>query len=93
MNLWIRSQDREFLMKIDNISLGCENDGKINEARRLFTFKMNTSFTLGAYSSKERALEVLNNIQNKLENNILQWDSDGYPCLVENTTVYEMPKE
>lgn len=59
MSIWVRSQDKESLMKVDNINLG---------SNRLFTFVggVTTSFTLGTYKSKERAIEVLDEIQNLL---------------------------
>lgn len=58
--MWIRSQDKEFLMKVDNINL---------ELNRLFTFVdgVTTAFTLGTYKSKERAIEVLDEIQYKIQ--------------------------
>ena len=106
MNLWIRSQDKEILMKIDNINLGLDVDS--NEPCRLFTFVDGavTSFTLGIYRSKERALEVLDEI-----NNIkwykymaeLSWDNfiktiyampqSEMTKLFLNMNTYEMPKE
>lgn len=64
--MWIRSQDKEFLIKVDNVNLGL--DVNTNELNRLFTFVGGavTSFTLGTYKSKERAIEVLDEIQNLL---------------------------
>lgn len=64
--MWVRTQDKESLMKVDNISLGIDVDTK--EPNRLFTFVdgVTTSFTLGKYKSKERALEVLDEIQKLL---------------------------
>lgn len=66
MDLWIRSQDKTFLMKIDNINLGLGVGS--NKPCRLFTFVggVVTSFTLGIYKTKGRALEVLDEIQNLL---------------------------
>lgn len=94
MELWIRSQDKEILMKIDNINLGLDVDS--NEPCRLFTFVGGavTSFTLGIYRSKERALEVLDEIQKKI--NLINLGHDfGSPMIdLKNPTyIYEMPKE
>lgn len=94
MDLWIRSQDKEILMKIDNINLGL--DVYSNEPCRLFTFVGGavTSFTLGIYRSKERALEVLDEIQKKI--NLINLGHDfGSPMvdLTNPTYIYEMPKE
>lgn len=92
MDLWIRSQDEEFLMKIDNISLGLDVDS--NEPCRLFTFVGGavTSFTLGIYKTKERALEVLDEIQELLEPvNIVEVSKKE--AVIGANILYEMPKE
>ena len=109
MELWIRSQDKDFLMKIDNINLGYQNDENnrvINEPRRLFTFVRDTSYTLGVYKTQERALEVLDEIQELLKqedylhitksslNNLEDIEEPKYilrSCGLPK--VYEMPKE
>ena len=98
MQLWIRSQDKYTLMKIEEIQI-CENpDG---------TWFMNAGLVLGKYKSKERALELLDEIQNILKPKfILQTQEIEKPITefistVEqikdikeiSTYVYEMPKE
>ena len=92
MDLWIRSQDEEFLMKIDNISLGLDVDS--NEPCRLFTFVGGavTSFTLGIYRSKERALEVLDEIQELLEP-VHVIDLSKKEGIAGANILYEMPEE
>ena len=93
MYLWIRSQDKEFLMKVDNINLGIDVD--TNEPNRLFTFVggASTSFTLGTYKTRERAFEILDEISDALI-------SANYMPLEENekitcgsARVYKMPEE
>lgn len=83
--MWIRSQDKEILMKVDNINLGIDVD--TNEPTRIFTFvdKTVTSFTLGIYKSKERAIEVLDEIQEYLIDIL---DKDVYVI-----PIYQMPEE
>lgn len=55
MNLWIRSQDKKTLSRVNRIDI--DNDGK--------TILINGFVTIiGIYESKERALEVLDGIQN-----------------------------
>ena len=102
--MWVRTQDKEILMKVDNINLGIDVDTK--KPNRLFTFVdgVTTSFTLGKYKSKERALEVLDEIQAYLENNYLAINDmpqhnnnpwiDYYPRYITRTTktVYQMPE-
>ena len=62
MNLWIRSQDRE---KIVNC-----NDIVVNGYSIIGYFDKDTEYEdLGNYKSKERALEVLDEIQNKIAYN------------------------
>lgn len=56
MDLWIRSQNKEILMKICDIA--------IDKNKIVGYFDKETEYeTLGIYSSKERALEVLDEIQ------------------------------
>ena len=95
MSIWVRSQDKEFLMKVDNINLGLDVD--TNEPTRIFTFVDGTvtSFTLGTYKSKERALEVLDEIQNKIEGKRVLIDAYGGIEIKkkDNNKVYQMPEE
>ena len=63
MNLWVRSQDKIILQKVDNIYLNanydnrriCTNDSRDHES------------DLGEYKTKERAIEVLDEIQSLLQ--------------------------
>lgn len=90
MDLWIRSQDKEILTKI-NKSLDIEEIRK--DVNYLKDYKDNRylieseDYILGTYQTKERALEVLDEIQElilKLDKRITHYELD---C------VYEMPKE
>ena len=94
MSIWVRSQDKEILMKVDNINLGINVDTK--EPNRLFTFVdgVTTSFTLGKYKSKERAIEVLDEVEKKI--NLINLGHDfGSPMIdLKNPTyIYQMPNE
>ena len=100
MSIWVRSQDKEFLMKVDNINLGIGVDTK--KPNRLFTFVdgVTTSFTLGKYKSKERALEVLDEIDSKIMmNKVIEIYSNLGDLTFANranytyTPIYQMPKE
>lgn len=106
MNLWIRTQNRENTVKIIN-GYGLKyNDKKtiIANYQPDFTDKYDGYYeVLGTYKTKERALEVLDEIQNAIlgilsledieEQKIKQYI--GFACLskVTNCLVYEMPKE
>lgn len=61
MELWIRSQNRESLVKVNDISI---------EMNMIYGyFDKNTEYELlGQYKTKERALEVLDIISNKIKN-------------------------
>lgn len=62
MDLYIRSQDRLILEKNETLQL-CQNpDG---------TWFFNSGLVLGKYKTKERALEVLDEIQNLLQPKII----------------------
>lgn len=84
MNLWVRSQDKESLVKISNIQyiLRKEIDcGISTEYHYIGTYYDNLKI-LGTYKTKERALEVLDEIQDLLQN--------AYVGSV-NRIVYQMP--
>ena len=66
--MWIRTQDREMLMDCNAVGIGLEDDKSI----------YSNGYVLGTYSSKERALEVLDSIQYALDSEL---------------TVFEMPLE
>lgn len=62
MELWIRSQDKTTLIKSYEIYIAEYGEGSyVIRAKR-------SSHILGTYNSFERALEVLDEIQNKLKN-------------------------
>lgn len=87
MELWIRSQDREKLVKCNDIALTTDSeDGiTIRGYKIVGYFDKNTEYEeLGFYINKKRALEILDEIQETVNFNIK---------LQVNTCVYEMPKE
>lgn len=74
MNLWIRTQKRLDIFKVNNVQVdGCD----------IYTYINDGNYTLGEYNSRERALEVLGEIQELLKTN-------NYYSLI---LFYEMPKE
>lgn len=101
MDLWIRSQDRKSIVKPIDILL--ENPLNSGETGIRGYFSNNSYKMLGYYQTEQRALEVLDEIQNAIlgilsledieEQKIKQYT--GFACLskVTNCLVYEMPKE
>lgn len=79
MNLWVRSQDKRILQKVDNIYLNANYDNRricTNDSR-------DYESDLGEYKTKERAIEVLDEIQNYIL--LPNTDNSAY--------VYKMPKD
>lgn len=93
MELWIRSQDKKKMLKVDNIKwFGGELYA--NDRVRLETIKDGVVYLLGIYSNGKRALEVFDEIQNALLVND-RYDYSVPPTLSSITAnlIYEMPKE
>ena len=84
MELWIRSQDKSSLVKLDNlyVSVGNYICYYVEKGKEVPNTYYRPSGELGRYETYERALEVLDEIQNILEtrNNVSQM-------------VYEMPQD
>ncbi len=85
MDLWIRSQDKEYLMKIDRVDydLSCgEHRIMVNGYETL----------VGKYKTKERALEILDEIQKKLMDFKVEFNDSGVTYKDVSVLVYEMPE-
>lgn len=88
MNLWVRSQDKECLINISNIQYVYKNN-----MHGLGTYYDNLKI-LGTYKTKERALEVLDEIQDKI--NLIDLGHDfGSPMIdLKNPAyIYQMPEK
>lgn len=84
-NLWIRSQDKEALRKVN---MGVMYWTDIDNRNCIVNIDNATGYSImGVYQTKERALEVLDEIQNRI-NEIANIDDANYI-----KAVYEMPKE
>ena len=101
MNLWIRSQNKEELtnpMYLQIIKVSNNTKYAIISCN-----EMAGDTTLGFYESKERALEVLDEIQNTIlgiltleeieEQKIKKYTGIGKLSMKSNNIVYEMPEE
>ena len=64
MNLWVRNQDKTILQKVDNLLISDGNNagGTFN----IYTNSLPAQNVLGRYKTKERALEVLDEIQERI---------------------------
>ena len=79
MELWIRSQDREILAKAEHLDV---YNASVEDEELFVIEECGTD--LGSYNTKERALEVLDEIDKYMSNAV----NNGL-----NVAHYEMPKE
>ena len=87
MELWIRTQDKECLMKVDRIDYDYSA-----HTHRIMANGYET--LIGLYETKERALEVLDEIQNKIDLINLGHDFGSPMIDLKNPTyIYQMPTE
>lgn len=87
MELWVRSQDREKLLKINGLQYqNCKLvENETVEANILIGFYSSyENEILGEYKTKERALEVLDEIQDLLQNAYVGSS---------NRIIYQMPEK
>ena len=79
MELWIRSQNKKHLMKVEAVIYE-----KTGTGYGLRVFTKNYDFNIASYKTEKRALEVLDEIEQELK-----------PIIINTSgiIVYEMPKE
>ena len=79
--MWIRSQNRESLVQVDCL---CIEKNEIDKGKYIYSdFDIvQGCIILGTYKTKERALEVLSDIQRYINSDVMI-----------NLNVYQMPKE
>ena len=87
--MWIRSQDKMNLVKIRQISLNYQNNKQIiaNYTPELYENSGGYYELLGTYKTKERALEVLDEIQKLLIPKIII-KNEGRDCVALDGTIY-----
>lgn len=66
MDLWILSQEKDLLIKVNHICYRCVYDSK-NRQLHIIT---NDDYDFGLYKTKQRALEVIGEIQKLLMNDV-----------------------
>ena len=88
MNLWIRTQDRKKLVLINTLAIADDDSGSILG----FGIDGHVKVELGDYDTEERALEVLDEIQELLEPVHIANISKKEGIIGANI-LYEMPEE
>lgn len=100
MDLWVRSQNKYRLLKVESLQI------IYNQEDNELPYYINSSYEfLGSYKTKERALEILDEIQQMLKNETIETEIKyidnqvyetkiiGKPNILKNIVVYQMPKE
>lgn len=112
MKLWIRSQNRKELMEVENLwvvgkSIHNPNNFNLMEKEKTVYIIVADEKMVGEYKTQERALQVLDEIQNALVGKFMvevkqskSKKEDELPTqptnvkpLNQNCVVYELPKE
>lgn len=90
MDLWIRSQNKEILIKCDDIAI---TDNRIFG----YSDKETEYEVLGVYKTKNRALEVLDEIQKSILKGsfakIINGSGEDVDFITNPILVYQMPEE
>ena len=88
--MWIRSQNKETLANADKLYIGKNN----NKYTINFDTYIDGWYILGTYKSKERALEVLDEIQRLIEDlKYMEYAIDKNKFCGYRSNVYQMPME
>ncbi len=83
MDLWIRSQDKESLIQVDCL---CIEKNELDKGKYIYSSFdiVQGCITLGTYKTKERAIEILDEIQNLIQPKMnfivsqhIDFDNDG----------------
>lgn len=99
MELWVRSQDKRILTKIEEVNINYNEENQIIANHKQLSGDEEDYTILGTYKTTERALEVLDEIQNKIEDNEKNYlmacmkEKGTYEVIAWEKFVYEMPKE
>lgn len=89
MNFWVRSQDKECLINVNNIQYVYKN-----YMHGLGTYYDNLKI-LGTYKTKERAIEILDEIQDELiSSDFMPIEKNEEVVLTcGSARIYEMPED
>ena len=81
MNLWIRTQKKKGLIKVENLIIETSFNNDYKECFYIINNSANNKCSLGCYETEERALEVLDKIHQTLA------------TINSNCAVFNMPKK
>lgn len=87
--MWIRSQDKEILINIKRLFVN-----EIVENKKIVGYSIDSGgIELGRYSTKEKALKVLDKIQETINESIYINDVAEYEKEIYMKNVFEMPPD
>lgn len=84
MELWVRSQDKSMLLKVERLGIS------FNTRTDLDRYEIEADdYPIGDYKTKERAVEILNEIQSKLKGTFLmKMKDEKYSKYIEDGKKY-----
>lgn len=92
--MWVRSQEKHFLVNACAFEI---SDDEIFDDYLIIGLSNNTSYLLGKYSTKEKALKVLDEIQKYIGSerfySTTKGISEQQSISIENTNVFKMPQD
>ena len=95
MELWIRSQDKMNLVKVRQIGVNYQDNKQIiaNYTPELYENSGGYYELLGTYKTKERAIEVLDEIQDELiGSDFMPIEKNEEVLTCGSARIYEMPE-
>jgi hypothetical protein len=92
LGIWIRSQNKKMLIQAYRLSIDPGNHftDEYSKCTPVFRISENACTCLGEYTTKERALQVLDEIQGAIWESVraVTFPNDGYVA-----PIYQMPAE
>lgn len=96
MELWIRSQDKSSIVKVDNlyVSVGNYICYYVEKGKEVPNTYYRPSGELGRYKTQKRAIEVLDEIQDELiSSDFMPIEKNEEVLTCGSARVYEMPEK
>ena len=93
MDLWIRKQDGEALMKVDTIWISPSTLTQSYEIKVPAVPGSNVKLTVATYKTKQKAMRVLNEVQDLLITKLVRRPTGEIVELNHSCKVYIFPKD
>lgn len=93
MDLWIRKQDGEALMKVDTLWVAKNDLNNNYEIKVPAVPGSNVKLTVANYSTKQKALQILGEVQDLLITKLVRRPSGEIVELNHSCKVYVFPKD